>query len=119
MAFKSGFERSIDINLKSRGKDFSYETLELPYTLHGTYHPDFMINDGSIVVEAKGVLSVDDRRKMRAVKDQYPDLDIRFLFMRANTKVKHGKMTNEQWATKNGFPFAVETIPEEWFNERQ
>lgn len=118
MAFKSGFERSIDANLKSRGKKYSYETLELPYVLHGTYHPDFMINDGSTVIEAKGRLDRESRRKMIAIRKQYPDLDIRFLFQEAAKKVLGTKQSHGQWATKNGFLWAegIE-IPEEWFEQ--
>lgn len=115
MAFKSGFERSIDANLRSRGKKYSYETLELPYILHGTYHPDFMI--GSVVVEAKGLLDRDSRRKMIAIRKQYPNLDIRFLFQEAAKKVPGTKMTHGQWAERNGYPWAEGTeIPEDWFD---
>ncbi len=118
MGLKSGFERSIDANLRSRGKEYTYETLELPYILHGTYHPDFMINGGAVVVEAKGVLDRDSKRKMVAIRKQYPDLDIRFLFMEADKKVPGTKQSHGQWATKNGFPWAegIE-IPEEWFEQ--
>lgn len=116
MAFKSGFERTIDANLRSRGVKFTYETLELPYVLNGVYHPDFILANG-IVVEAKGVLDRDSKRKMLAVRRQYPDLDIRFLFMEANKKVPGTKQTHAQWADRNGYPWAEGTIPEDWTNE--
>lgn len=117
MALKSGFERTIVANLKSRGVNFTYEELTLPYTLHGEYHPDFVLKDSGIIVEAKGLLDRDSKRKMVAVKKQYPDLDIRFLFMYPDKKVPGSKQTHAEWATKNGFKWAGEVIPEEWIND--
>jgi hypothetical protein len=114
MSFKSGFERTIATNLKSRGVNFTYEELILPYTLNGEYHPDFVLKDSGIIVEAKGLLDRDSKRKMMAIKRQYPDLDIRFLFMYADKKVPGSKQTHGEWARKNGFKWAEKEIPEEW-----
>jgi len=114
MALKSGFERTIVANLKSRSVNFTYEELTLPYVLHGEYHPDFVLKGSGIIVEAKGVLDRDSKRKMIAVKKQYPDLDIRFLFMNADKKVPGTKQTHGEWATKNGFVWAEGKVPDEW-----
>jgi Phage endonuclease I len=113
MGFKSGFERTIDANLRSRRVMFTYETMELPYTLHGVYHPDFILGNG-VIVEAKGKLDRESKRKMVAVKKAYPHLDIRFLFMEAGKKVPGTKQTHAQWADRNGFPWAEGEIPKEW-----
>jgi hypothetical protein len=118
MAFKSGFERTVNANLLARGVKFTYETLELPYTLRGTYHPDFILGNG-IIVECKGLLDRESKRKMVAVKVQHPELDIRFLFMMSGKKVPGSKQTHGEWAKRNGFPFAEGEIPEEWLNERK
>ena len=45
-----------------------------------TYTPDFYIPETNIYIEAKGHLDKGDRVKMLLVKEQYPDLDIRFVF---------------------------------------
>lgn len=118
MALKSGFERGIVANLNSRKVSFTYEELTLPYVLHGNYHPDFVLKTSGIVVEAKGVLDRESKRKMIAVRKQYPDLDIRFLFMEAKKKVPGTKQTHAQWADRNGYPWAEGTIPEEWLIEQ-
>lgn len=117
MALKSGFERSIVANLNMRKVKFEYETLQVPYRLDGTYNPDFIFPNG-VIVEAKGLLDRDSKRKMMAVKKQHPELDIRFLFMEGGKKVPGSKQTHGQWATKNGFPWAegIE-VPEEWIIE--
>lgn len=117
MAFKSGFERSIDANLRSRGVRFGYETLQLKYVLDGVYNPDFILPNG-IIVEAKGLLDRISKRKMVAVKTQHPDRDIRFLFMVGDKKIPGSKQTHGQWATKNGFQWAEGiVIPQEWIDE--
>lgn len=114
--FRSGFERTLDMQLKSHGVKYSYETMELPYTLESIYNPDFILENG-IIIEAKGVLSVDDKRKMIAIKKKYPELDIRFVFWDAEKKIPRTKQTHAKWAEKNGFPFAHERIPESWMDE--
>jgi len=114
MALKSGFERTIVANLNMRKVEHTYEELRLPYTLNGEYRPDFVIKSTGIIVEAKGYLDRDSKRKMVAVKQQHPDLDIRFLFMYADKKMPGSKQTHAQWATKNGFKWAEGEIPDDW-----
>lgn len=114
MSYKSGFERTIAANLAMRGVEFSYEELRLPYTLQGEYRPDFVIKSSGIIVEAKGFLDRDSKRKMIAVKQQHPELDIRFLFQQADKKMQGSKKTHGEWATRNGFKYAEGEIPDDW-----
>lgn len=100
-----------------RGVEFTYEELSLPYTLHGSYHPDFVITNSGIIVEAKGFLDRDSKRKMIAVKQQHPSLDIRFLFQQADKKMQGSKKTHGEWATRNGFQFAEREVPDEWLEK--
>lgn len=115
--FRSGFERTIDTQLRAACVKYAYEDTEIPYTLDCTYHPDFRLLKSNIIIETKGVLSDEDRRKHLALKKQRPDLDIRFVFMRADTKIPRLKCTHAQWATRNGFKYGDGRIPEEWFDE--
>lgn len=114
MAYKSGFERTIAANLAKRGVEFTYEELRLLYTLEGEYRPDFVIKSSGIIVEAKGFLDRDSKRKMLAVKQQHPELDIRFLFQQADKKMQGSKKTHGEWARKNGFKYAEGEIPDDW-----
>jgi hypothetical protein len=99
---RSGFERTIAAQLKRYGVKFEYEPVKLPYVLERTYCPDFRI--GNMYIEVKGKLDQDTRSKMAAVKKAHPDLDIRFVFMRADNKLSKGsKTTYGQWAERNGF----------------
>ncbi|OYV33229.1 MAG: hypothetical protein B7Z80_24715 [Rhodospirillales bacterium 20-64-7] len=117
MAFKSGWERTLAAQLSTSGVEWDYEKVELPYILNGTYHPDFRLIKSGILIEAKGLLDRESKRKMVAVKKQHPELDIRFLFMQGDKKIPGSKQTHGEWARKNGFPWAEGRIPNEWFEE--
>lgn len=96
-----------------------YETLWLPYVIKHNYNPDFILPNG-IIVEAKGKLDAASMRKMKAVKETHPELDIRFVFQCATNKLtKRSKMRYWQWAEREGFPWAEGDIPVEWFKEKK
>lgn len=116
MALKSGLERSLDIQLKQSGITYSYETLQLAYTLEGVYSPDFILSNG-IIIEAKGYLDPAAKRKMEAISRQHGDLDIRFIFSDSSKRFKGSKQNYGTWATKYGFKFADGRIPAEWLTE--
>lgn len=117
---RSTLEERVQLNLNARGIEYEYEPCKLPYTVTRNYIPDLKIGD--IYVEVKGYFRQDAQRKMRSVKEQHPELDIRFLFQRASStlqgakKRKDGtKMTCAEWAEKHNFTYAEEIIPDDWF----
>lgn len=118
--FRSGLEESIAADLTSKGVGFTYEELKVPFTKPPKpckYTPDFELENG-IIVESKGRFLTDDRQKQLMVKQQHPDLDIRFVFSNSKTKInKRSHTTYADWATKNGFQFADKVIPEAWLKE--
>ena len=64
--------------------------------------PDFQVGD--IHLEVKGLFDVQARHKMLLVKQQHPDLDIRFVFSNANAPIYKGSPTSyAQWCDKHGF----------------
>lgn len=102
----------------------AYEPEVLKYRMNEErrYHPDYVLKTkkgiGKIYIEGKGKFSAPDRKKMLLVKAQHPHLDIRFVFYRANAKIRKGSMTTHaMWADKYGFPWADKRIPQEWINE--
>ncbi len=116
--YRSKFEAGIAATLLKKKMAFSYESLDLKYVIRGTYKPDFILSQNGIIIETKGYLSPEDRRKMVAVKAANPSLDIRFCFQNAKTKLSRGKkrsLSYGQWATKNGFPWCDKTIPADWY----
>lgn len=120
-AYRSGLEEKIAKQLESLGV---YDVFELkkikyikPVTNH-TYLVDFILPNG-ICVESKGLFDSDDRKKHLLLKDQYPDLELRFVFSRSASKLYKGsKTTYADWCIKNGFKFADKLIPVEWLKEK-
>ena len=81
------------------------------------YTPDFLLPNG-IIIETKGRFLPEDRQKHILIKEQYPELDIRFVFTNSNTKLYKGSPTSyRQWCLKFGFQFAERRIPEAWLAE--
>lgn len=111
------FEGRLRKQLRDSDTPFTYEGLKIPYTLHYNYYPDFVLDSG-IIIEAKGYFDKTARAKMRAVKKQHPELDIRFVFMEGDNLIsKTSKTTYMEWAAKNGFPAAHGEIPKEWLSQ--
>ena len=118
--YKSGLEEDTAADLKRRGLDCPYEPYKLEYFIPESKHyytPDFELPNG-IIIETKGRLVIDDRKKHILIKTQRPDKDIRFVFEYAKGKINKGsKTTYAMWAEKNGFKWAEKTIPQEWIDE--
>lgn len=106
---RNRFEKKIERQLKKAKVKFSYETEKIPYVISGHYIPDFIIelSNGRIYVETKGYFRPEHKRKMAAVKRQHPELDLRIIFYAKNK-------TNERWAERYGFKWAVGDVPSDW-----
>lgn len=117
--WRSGFEERIAKELKEQGVKYEYETKKIKYEIRETrtYTPDFILPNG-IIIETKGRFVASDRKKHKLIKDQYPKLDIRFVFYNANAKLYKGaKSSYADWCTTHGFMWANKTIPDEWIKE--
>lgn len=74
-------------------------------------------------IEAKGRFYSQDRTKMKQVKKQHPDKDIRIIFLDGGGKLsKTSKTTYMEWAKREGFPChdckrKEYTLPDEWIQE--
>lgn len=117
---RSGLEEAICETLNKKGVAYEYETLKLKYTQPAkirTYTPDILLPNG-IVVELKGRFLSEDRAKHLLIKQQYPEMDLRFVFSNSRTKIsKRSPTTYAMWAEKNGFQFADKEIPDAWLKE--
>lgn len=119
---RSSLEEKVSVFLFTNRVQNRYETEKFPYVVleHRKYLPDFILRNG-IVIEVKGYFPATDRKKMLRIKDQYPSLDIRFIFGNKLNKInKQSKTTYEDWSQKYGFPCCdikeVEKVVE-WYNE--
>jgi hypothetical protein len=115
--YRSGLEKQIREELEADDVSFSYECLHIPYKVQKTYTPDIVLENG-IIIEIKGLFDSEDRTKHKLVRQQHPELDIRFVFQRASTKIsKTSKTTYADWCRKNGFQWAEKSIPRDWIQE--
>lgn len=88
---------------------------EIPRSMH-KYTPDFKIKD-KVYIEVKGIFDSDDRKKHLLVKQQHPDIQIKFLFGKPHNKLNRAsKTTYAMWCEANGFEWAdiKEGIPKDW-----
>lgn len=120
--YRSGLEDKVAEQLRSAGVDAKYEEHSIHYTMPSTPHiytPDFVLPNG-IIVETKGVFDIEDRKKHLLIQNQYPNLDIRFVFSSSKAPIYKGsKTTYAAWCNKYGFKFADKWIPDKWLRERK
>lgn len=120
LGFRSGLEAKISADLEKRGEVVLYETFKLPYIVPEKRHhytPDWRLRNG-IIVEGKGIFDATDRAKHLFIKNQMPDLDIRFVFTRSAAPTGPGaKGTLAEWCEKWQFIYADKLIPPEWLEE--
>ncbi len=118
--YRSGLEDKIAAQLRAGGIDPQYETLTIKYVKPeriAKYTPDFPLPNG-IIIETKGRFVTADRQKHLLIKEQRPDLDIRFVFSNPKTRIsKTSKTTYAMWCEKHGFKYAAKLIPDEWLKE--
>ena len=117
--YRSGLEQDTAKFLKKRGIGFTYEEMKIKWVdpKTKTYTPDFVLDNG-IIIETKGRFISPDRAKHLAVRDQYPELDIRFVFTNSKSKLYKGsKTTYGMWCNKYDFKYADRYIPEAWLKE--
>lgn len=97
------------------GDMFKYQVYEIR-----KYKPDWIVlrkasNRKPLYIEYKGVLSVADRKKLKLVRQQHPDIDLRIVFEKPTNKINKGsKTTYAQWARQHGFIYSDNCLPPEW-----
>jgi hypothetical protein len=113
--FRSGLEEKVSDLLKELGVLYEYESTKVPYVIQHTYTPDFLLPNG-IFLECKGYWDAEDRRKIRNIKEQSPELDIRMVFQSPFNKIsKKSKTTYAKFCEKIGVPWCSYTnIPIDW-----
>lgn len=105
---RSKLELKFEEVIKGFDIEYDYEVTKIPYTVpesNHTYTVDWTLING-LLVETKGYLS-DHRERYKYVllKQQYPDMDLRFVFDNPNKLCGGTKMTHAKWAEKYGFPY--------------
>ena len=121
--YRSGLEDKLSKQIKTAGLEVHYETDKIKYQVpprQAKYTPDFRLpkDGGFFYVEAKGIWDVKDRQKHLLIQEQYPEIDIRFVFSNSNNKLYKGsKSTYASFCDKHRLQWAHKTIPDEWLTE--
>jgi hypothetical protein len=141
--FASGLELRNQNVLASSGLEFWYESgpCEISYSLvvrvgecndcgskdivtNHRYTADFAFRSESgklILVECKGspwAWTGKTRSKHQAIKKQYPEMDLRFIFSDKNSKIsKTSKTSNAEWCKRQKFLCESRLIPQRWLKE--
>lgn len=121
--YRSGLEEQTAQQIEESGLDVLYETDRLEYewpSRKATYRPDFKLPKpgGFFYVETKGIWDVTDRQKHHLIREQCPDIDIRFVFSNQNSRLyRNSPTTYASYCEKHDFKYANKTIPQEWLDE--
>ena len=115
--YRSGLEESIALQLQEQKVKFEYESRKIKYFIEYNYIPDFLLPNG-ILIETKGFFRLPQQRQHRMIREQHPELDIRFVFQKLDSKLQGGRFTCQEWCEKYKFKYAESTVPEEWINEK-
>lgn len=120
---RSKLEERFEYLLNDLQIQYKYEKDKLTYIIPESKHT-YLIDwslPNNLFCETKGYLSDhQERTKYLLIKQQYPNLDLRFVFGDPNKLCGGMKMTHAQWAIKNGFKYCSikdYNIIKEWLNE--
>ena len=113
--FRSGLEKQVADLLSELGVSYEYESKKISYVIQHHYTPDFVLPNHT-VLECKGYWDAADRRKIKQVKKDNPDLDLRMVFQSPyNTISRKSKTTYAQWCEKLDIPWThFHDIPLDW-----
>jgi hypothetical protein len=115
MAFRSGLEEKVADLLVDLGVKYEYESTKVSYVISHHYTPDFVLPNG-VWLETKGYWDSKDRKKIKSVIQQNPDIDLRMVFQAPyNTISKKSKTTYASWCEKNNIQWcSFSNIPITW-----
>ena len=115
MAFRSGLEERVADLMCELGVKYEYESTKIPYIIQHIYTPDFLLPNG-IYLECKGYWDSKDRRKVKQVIKDNPDVDLRMVFQAPYNKIsKRSKTTYAQWCERNKIKWcSYQKIPLDW-----
>lgn len=123
LGFRSGLEKKVSEQILEAGIKLLYETDKIQFTIparQAKYTPDFKLPKpgGFFFVETKGIWAVQDRQRHILIRQQLPELDIRFVFSNQNARLYKGSPTTyAAYCEKHGFRYASKVIPDEWLEE--
>ena len=116
---RSCCERDTDKYLKKKGIKFTYEKERITWlNVKTRYYKHDCILENGMLIKIKGCVVSKERRKYVEIRQQPPDLDLRFGFQNSRIKLyKRAKVGYSDWCERHGFKYAEKVIPDEWLEE--
>lgn len=111
--------RALKYKVKHEGDTLDYQPPPPPPR---KYHPDFTITrqDNSwFVIEVKGYFDAAARKKMIAVKECNPDVEICFVFQNDSKLHRSATWRYSDWCKRYGFDYSFGEPKREWFQCEQ
>lgn len=118
---RNAFERVLDKAINSLSHEmnleYRYEAEVFPVKVDGTYKPDWVVETPTkvVIVEGKGYFRDEDRKKVLAFTQQYPDYKYHIVFERDNPIYKGSKFKYSDWCNKHGISYSIKSLPKELF----
>ena len=121
--FRSGLEEAVANELDKLNVDYGYEDKVINYSKPARktrYTPDFTIKVNGAIWETKGRFQTADRQKHLLIKEQHPEIKIKFIFSNSKNKIgKKSKTTYAKWCELKGFDYhciasTKKLFPKEW-----
>ena len=103
-------------NMDAAKIKYKYEEKILEYQHEPQkYTPDFVLPNG-MIVEFKGKMTAETRKKMLSIKRSNPELTIGIVFQYANNKLSARPNSTRywEWAESNGFLWSESYVPKAW-----
>jgi len=122
--FRSGSEETVSSLLTAAGYYYEYEPYYIKYEVHEVrkYLPDIVL-DNNIILEVKGRFFPVDRKKHIRLRENHPNIDVRFVFDNPNARLSKGaKSSYADWCEKNSFKYCGKkdvNVILGWVNELQ
>lgn len=105
-------------DMDTRGVPWHYEVEKLTYIYKpAKYIPDFTLYENDhIIIEYKGKMTDQVRKKLLAIKNCNPDRQICLVFEKPNNKISSRKNAWKywQWSERNGFPWSEKYVNPDW-----
>ena len=77
--YRSGLEEKVADLLSELGVTYEYESKKISYVIQHHYTPDFILPN-HVILECKGYWDAQDRRKIKTIVKDNPDIDLRMVF---------------------------------------
>lgn len=118
---RNNFERVLDKAISTLSHEmrftYDYEPQNFTVQVEVSYKPDWIVDTGDkiVIIEGKGYFRDEDRKKVLAFTQQYPDYKYHIVFERDNPMYKGSKYRYSDWCEKHGISYSVKSLPKDLF----